>query len=45
MALSRNGTRQDFKSLIRLLNDLNEVSNQAEIIESIRFSIFSRSLL
>mgnify|MGYP000408549777 FL=1 len=36
-------TFSDFK-LIRL-TDLNEVSNKAEIIESIKFSIFSRSLV
>ena len=45
IVLSENGTRQDFEALISLLTDLNEVSNKAEIIESIKFSIFSRSLV
>lgn len=43
--LSEDGTRQDFEALVRLLTELNEVTNQDELIESIRFSIFSRSLI
>lgn len=43
--LSKDGTRQDFEALVRLLTELNEVTNQDELIESIRFSIFSRSLI
>ena len=44
IVLSENGTRQDFEALISLLTDLNEVSNKAEIIESIKFTPLSTLL-